>query len=102
MDEIPEGKKNEDGAGTGLTPVGRVGAPRGAEATTEGFYCWVPEDRLIEKTQLVYVDSPAGPTNVRFYGLVSEVFRRSRRADMLGGAARVDGGPAADGPRRPR
>ena len=98
MDEIPEVKKNEDGAGTGLTPVGRVGAPRGAEATTEGFYCWVPDDRLIEKTQLVYVDSPAGPTNVRFYGLVSEVFRRSRRADMLEEADRFDGRPEEEVP----
>jgi uncharacterized protein len=77
--------------GSRLDPVGRVGAPRGAEATTEQFYFWVPEHQLVEKTQLIYVDSPAGPSTVKFYGLVSEVFRRSRRTDMLEESDRFDG-----------
>jgi hypothetical protein len=78
---------------TGLRPVGRVGAPPDAEATSEHFHFWVPEDRLVEKTQLVHVESPTGGQNVRFYGLVTEVFRRSRRSDMLEEADRFDGRP---------
>jgi hypothetical protein len=78
---------------TGLQPVGRVGAPPNAEATSEHFHFWVPEDRLVEKTQLVHVESPAGGQDVRFYGLVTEVFRRSRRSDMLEESDRFDGRP---------
>ena len=77
----------------GLRPVGRVGAPPDAEATSEHFHFWVPEDRLVEKTQLVHVESPTGGQDVRFYGLVTEVFRRSRRSDMLEEADRFDGRP---------
>ncbi len=80
-------------APAGLRSIGRVGAPPGAEATTEEFNFWVPEDRLVEKTQLVYVESPAGTQSVQFYGLVTEVFRRSRRSDMLEEADRFDGRP---------
>ena len=76
-----------------LRPVGRVGAPPDAEATSEHFHFWVPEDRLVEKTQLVHVESPTGGQNVHFYGLVTEVFRRSRRSDMLEEADRFDGRP---------
>src|SRR4030042_173108 len=81
-----------------LRSIGRVGAPRGAEATTEQFHFWVPEDRLVEKTQLVHVESPTGAHSVRFYGLVTEVFRRSRRNDMLEEADRFDGRPGGEVP----
>lgn len=91
-------ERQDDIVLSSLDPIGRVGAPRGAEATTEQFYFWVPEDRLVEKTQLVYVDGPAGATSVRFYGLVTEVFRRSRRADMLEEADRFDGRPQEEVP----
>jgi hypothetical protein len=80
-------------APSGLRPVGRVGAPPNAEATSEHFHFWVPEDRLVEKTQLVHVESPTGGQAVHFYGLVTEVFRRSRRSDMLEEADRFDGRP---------
>jgi len=94
--DSPRGQDNA--AISSVDPIGRVAAPRGAEATTEQFYFWVPEDRLVEKTQLVYVDGPAGATPVRFYGLVTEVFRRSRRADMLEEADRFDGRPEEEVP----
>jgi DNA helicase HerA-like ATPase len=80
------------------TPLGRVGAPKDAEATSEQFFFWAPDDRLVEKTQLVYVESPAGPQPAQFYGLVSEVFRRSRRADMLEESDRFDGRPEEEVP----
>jgi hypothetical protein len=84
-------RDQEPSASTSL--IGRVGAPRGAEATSEEFFFWVPDDCLVEKTQLVCVDSPAGANTVKFYGLVTEVFRRSRRADMLEESDRFDGRP---------
>ncbi len=83
---------------TGLSSVGRVGTPRGMEATTEQFYFWVPDDRLVEKTQLIHVESPVGQKSVKFYGLVSEVFRRSRRTDMLEESDRFDGRPEEEVP----
>src|SRR3972149_4701287 len=78
--------------------IGRVGTPRGLEATTEQFHFWVPDDRMVEKTQLVFVESPVGPKEVKFYGLVAEVFRRSRRADMLEESDRFDGRPEEEVP----
>lgn len=74
--------------------IGRVGAPAGAEATSEEFMVWTAENVPIEKTQLLCVDSMVGDTPTRFYGLVNEVFRRSRRSDMLEEADRFDGRPA--------
>jgi DNA helicase HerA-like ATPase len=81
-----------------LVPLGRIGAPRGAEATSEQFYFWAPDDQLVEKTQLIFLKSPAGRSFVEFYGLVSEVFRRSRRADMLEETDRFDGRPEEEVP----
>jgi len=80
-------------AAEALRALGRVGAPPDAEATSERFHFWVPEDQLVEKTQLVHVESPTGGEKVHFYGLVTEVFRRSRRKDMLEEADRFDGRP---------
>jgi hypothetical protein len=77
--------------GTAGAPLGRVGAPRASEATTEEFYFWVPEDQVVEKTQLVRVQSRAGTIPVEFFGLVTEVFRRSRRDSMLEESDRYDG-----------
>jgi uncharacterized protein len=75
-------------------PLGRVGAPRGAEATSEEFSVWVPDDQIVEKTQLVRVETEVGSMAVRMYGLVSEVSRRSRRADILEESDRYDNEPS--------
>jgi DNA helicase HerA-like ATPase len=82
-----------NGASADEEALGRVGAPREAEATSSQFYFWTSEDRTIEKTQLVYAEGPAGSGPVRHYGLVTEVYRRSRRTDMLEEADRFDGRP---------
>jgi DNA helicase HerA-like ATPase len=91
------------GAGGGPTPrpLGRVGAPRGAEATSDEFSVWVPDDQIIEKTQLVRVETEAGPIPVRMYGLVSEVSRRSRRVDILEESDRYDNEPTESVPTSP-
>ena len=104
MTDTDISKISPDGAASAAAPgsapgasvgavIGRVGAPAGAEASSEEFTVWTAEDVAIEKTQLVCVDSAVGNTPTRFYGLVSEVFRRSRRSDMLEEADRFDGRP---------
>ncbi|MGE0820845.1 MAG: ATP-binding protein [Candidatus Binatia bacterium] len=99
MAEGREESQNENGIErSGVAPLGRVGAPQGAEATSEEFHFWVPDDQLVEKTQLVYLESPTARRTVTFYGLVTEVFRRSRRANMLEETDRFDGRPEEEVP----
>ena len=76
--------------------IGRVGAPGGLEATTDTFYFWAGERELVEKTQLVRALSEAGGEPVEFYGLVTEVYRRSRRLSIIEEADRFDTRPDED------
>jgi len=82
-------------------PLGRVGAPRGAEATSDEFSMWVSDDQIVEKTQLVRAETEMGLTPVRLYGLVTEVSRRSRRADILEESDRYDNEPGDTVPTSP-
>jgi len=84
-----------------VRPLGRVGAPRGAEATSDEFSMWVPDDQIVEKTQLVRAETEMATTRVRIYGLVSEVSRRSRRADILEESDRYDNDPGDTVPTSP-
>lgn len=103
--QFDDGAQGVPAAGTQAVttprPLGRVGAPRGAEATSEEFSVWVPDDQIIEKTQLVRVETEAGAVSVRMYGLVSEVSRRSRRVDILEESDRYDNEPAETVPTSP-
>jgi uncharacterized protein len=74
-------------------PVGRIGSPGGQEATSDCFYFWTGDDELVEKTQLVRAESRAGGQPAEFYGLVTEVYRRSRRQSMIEEADRFDTRP---------
>ncbi len=85
-------------AAPALRPLGRVGAPRGDEATSEEFTFWAPDDQTVEKTQLVRVETEAGGTPLRLYGLVAEVTRRSRLANMLEESDRYDNDPTEQVP----
>src|SRR5260370_27866958 len=76
-----------------VRPLGRVGAPRGAEATSDEFSMWVPDDQIVEKTQLVRAETEMASTAVRIYGLASEASRRSRRVDILEESDRYDNDP---------
>lgn len=73
--------------------VGRIGAPSGHEANSSEFFFWASEDATIEKTQLVRVETKVGDKEVRVYGLVTEVFRRSRMRSMLEESDRFDADP---------
>lgn len=62
--------------------VGRVAAPVGSESTTAEFHFWAPREALIEKTQLVRAESTVAGKSIQFYGVVDEVYRRSRRRSI--------------------
>lgn len=71
--------------------VGKVASPLRKESTSEEFYFWVRPDAMIERTQIVRTESEVGGTKVAFYGLVTEVYRQSRQADMAEEIDRYDG-----------
>lgn len=62
--------------------IGRVATPPQLEATTEQFHFWVQRDQLVEKTQFVRAESDIGGHHIKFYGVVEEVRRRSRKRDI--------------------
>src|SRR6266508_44410 len=62
--------------------IGRVASPIRNESTSSRFFFWVPRDSLVEKTQLVWTESTFGTQTVRFYGVVEEVYRRSRKQSI--------------------
>jgi DNA helicase HerA-like ATPase len=76
--------------------IGRIGAPAGHEANSSEFFFWSKEDSTVEKTQLVRVETQIGSSHVDLYGLVTEVFRRSRMRSMLEESDRFDAQPLDD------
>lgn len=66
--------------------IGRVGAPPGQEATSSKFAFWIPEDALVEATQIVTSRCriPGDPNQriMTYYALVEDVHRCSRRRGM--------------------
>jgi hypothetical protein len=78
------GSASENGARGPAEPllIGRVATPPQLEATSDQFYFWVQRGRLVEKTQLVRAESTIGGRVIRFYGVVEEVRRRSRKRDI--------------------
>ncbi len=65
-----------------VRPVGRIGCPAGQEATSELFHFWIPDDALVEKTQLVTCQSTIGGQDLKFYAIINEVHRSSRKKSM--------------------
>ncbi len=72
-------------------PLGRVAAPPEHESTSGVFFFWVDKDRGVERTQVVTTTSKVGDREVKFVGIVQEVYRRSRQKDIGEEAARFDG-----------
>lgn len=75
--------------------LGKVASPGGAEATSEEFSFWAPEDVLVEKSQIVHVESDYPKGRITFHAVVDEVYRRSRRKDVMEEADRYGGDPRA-------
>jgi DNA helicase HerA-like ATPase len=67
---------------TDTAAIGKVASPPHRESTSEEFYFWVAPDTLVEKSQIVYTKCTVGKRELKFYGLIQEVFRQSRQSDM--------------------
>lgn len=76
--------------------LGRIGAPSDREATSTEFFFWAKESATVEKTQLIRVETRVGANAAQVYGLVTEVFRRSRMKSMLEESDRFDAQPEED------
>ncbi len=63
--------------------IGRVAAPPQLEATPDRFHFWVSRGRLVENNQFVRTESTVDGTRIRFYGVIDEVRRTSRKRDIL-------------------
>src|SRR5262245_14954341 len=71
--------------------IGKVAAPPRQEATSEQFYFWVPEDTLVEKTQIVTCESEIAGQWVTFYAVVDDVRRQSGKHSMSNEINEADG-----------
>jgi uncharacterized protein len=71
--------------------IGRVGAPPQQEATSDQFFFTVPPLSLVEKTQLVTTESEIDGRIYKFYAIVTEVRRQSRKSSMGSEADEYDG-----------
>ncbi len=71
--------------------IGRIGAPPQKEATSTGFYFWIPQDRLVETTQIVTCESDIAGQAYTFNALVTEVYRQSRKRSMSSEVDEADG-----------
>ncbi len=64
------------------TVIGKVASPLRNESTSTLFHFWVPQHVLVERTQLVRTRSLVGGHTLQFYGVVEEVYRRSRKRSI--------------------
>lgn len=74
-EEIAESSSNSDA-------VGRIAAPIKFESTPSEFYFWIKRGAVLEENQIVYSESEAGGETIKYYGVIDEIKRTSRRADM--------------------
>lgn len=72
-------------------PIGKVAAPDGQEATSDAFFFWVPTTVLVERSQLVVCDSAIAGVAYRFYAIVEETYRGSRKRGMAHEVDEADG-----------
>lgn len=64
--------------------IGRVAAPLRLEATPDEFSFWIRHGaKAIERNQFVSTESEIEGETIRFYGLIDQVKRTSRRMDIL-------------------
>lgn len=62
--------------------IGKVASPPRHESTSEEFYFWIAPDTLVEKSQIVRTECTVGGQDLKFYGLIREVYRQSRQSDL--------------------
>lgn len=62
--------------------IGKVASPPKRESTSDQFHFWVRRGELVEKTQIVCTESQIGNDTIKFYAIVDEVYRQSRKKDI--------------------
>ena len=62
--------------------IGRVASPPQLESTSDQFYFWVQRNKVVEKTQIVRVESQVDGKTYQYYGVIEEVNRRSRKKNI--------------------
>jgi uncharacterized protein len=87
------GYRDQGASSRSVSPgaIGRVASPLGHEATTGRFSFWVAPGIVVEKGQLVVTESRISSDHICFYGVVEEVYRRSRAQRMDEEVDRYDG-----------
>jgi len=86
-----EAEQTARAAQKAIVCIGRVGAPPQKEATSKNFFFWIPRDRLVETTQIVTCASEIAGETCKFYGIVDEVYRQSRKRSMASEVDEADG-----------
>lgn len=71
--------------------IGKAASPPRHESTSEEFYFWVAPGTLVEKSQIVRTECTIGDKELTFYGLIREVYRRSRQSNLGEEYDRLDG-----------
>jgi hypothetical protein len=79
----PRAEAQDSPSASGGEVIGRVAAPPQLESTPEHFHFWVERNRIVESNQFVRTESTVEGQNVRFFGLIDEVRRSSRKRDIL-------------------
>lgn len=79
----PQAEAQDTPSVSGGEVIGRVAAPPQLESTPEHFHFWVERNRLVESNQFVRTESTVEGQNVRFFGVIDEVRRSSRKRDIL-------------------
>ncbi len=62
--------------------IGRVASPPQLESSSEQFYFWIQRNTLVEKNQIVRVESKIGDQAILYFGIIEEVIRRSRKKNI--------------------
>ena len=81
--------------------LGRVASPVRQESTSERCDFWVQRDRIAEKSQILRIESQLAGQDVTFYGLIEEVYRRSRLSNIHAAFDGTDGDAAEEAPFEP-
>jgi hypothetical protein len=80
---------------------GRTASPAGQESTSEQCHFWVERGRITEKSQIVRIESQLAGRDVTFYGLIEEVYYRSRLSDIHEAFDGTDGNATEEAPFKP-
>jgi len=80
---VTQAETQDSPSASGGEVIGRVAAPPPLESTPEHFHFWVERNRLVESNQLVRTESTVEGQIVRFFGVIDEIRRSSRKRDIL-------------------